>query len=527
MADNGHGLKKMRLPLVLVLLFFVFAFNRAIFPDLDHGDEFSDACVLQAGENFVKFGFSKLYFLPLHEPHPMPSIDKPDNLYTHNPPLPEIINGFIRVIFRTDSLYAFRIFSLFISLFTILFWYLLIRNITGSNVTGFLSALFFLTNPLFIYSMDSLHVEAYSEFLRSLILLVFTLYVRVSQKKAAFFCLWTLILAQSLVTVEYIFYLPLFFIFFRIFFPWSRKILSVRIVCLLVAAQVSGFIIHFIQNSFYFGSPVLAFNDLKSVTFASILNRQDTSLSLSLYNWIRHVLLRNFSLVFPFYPSVLFLGIFFSWLIYQVLSPQAREKIKFLFLFCLVLMICGVSWYVLMPSQSLAHAYVNFLARHLIPVAAIGFALFFHIVFSFAKEKTNNSLYVRIIGVCMAFVIAITGIARSQLPVTEENLKLARDFLIFKQHLLQLKETSDEKDEIGLNYYRYPFISYYTHRSCRRIFDKNALGQMKALPRYFIFFPYNNPAGDELFQSLKEKYTPLWTGNSARFSSVFLKLKSQ
>lgn len=528
MIDNAYGFKKLYPLLAIIFLFFVFALNRAAFPDLDHGDEFSDACVLLAGENFAKLGFSKLYFLPLYEPYFEPRIEKPDNLYTHNPPMSEVINGFLRSIFHIGSLRAFRIISLLISLLTIIFWYLLIHKITESNMISFLSSLFFLTNPMFIYCMDSLHVDLYAEFLRSLILLVLMLYALDNKKnKMLFFCLWALILSQSLVTVEYIFYFPLLFIFFRIIFPWSRKKLSVRVVCFLISAQIAGLIIHFIQNSLYFGSPILAFNDLKNVTAESILHRQDTSLSLSLPLWFRHVLLRNFSLVFPFYPSVLSLGIFFSWLTYQVLPLHAKEKVKFLFFFCVLLLICGISWYVFMPSQSLAHAFVNFLARHILPVAAIGFALFLYIVFSFTKEHTNNNLCVRALGAGMAFVIAVTGISRSQLPVTDENLKLAQDFLIFKQHLLKLKAEGKDNDEIGLNYYRTPFISYYTHRRCRKVFDKNTLEQIRALPPYFIFFPYNNPEAKELFQSLNQKYIQLGVCNSVRFSSVFFKLKSQ
>ena len=41
---------------ILVILFLYIATPRLIFPDLDHGDEFADANVLSAGENFVKFG---------------------------------------------------------------------------------------------------------------------------------------------------------------------------------------------------------------------------------------------------------------------------------------------------------------------------------------------------------------------------------------------------------------------------------------------------------------------------------------
>lgn len=381
---------------------------------------------------------------------------------------------------------------------------------------------------MFIFGMDSLHELCYSEFIRFLFLFVFVTYVYSSRsKKMLLFCLWWLIFIQTLITVEYIFYLFLFFILFRIFFPWAKKELSIRIVVVLLSAQLAGILLHFAQNCLYFGSFALALDDLKNITLASVTHRPDMALTLNLPAWFEHVLLRNLSLVLQFSWPVLFLGVFFSILIYRVLSFESKGKVRFLFYLCIIFLLCGISWYVIMPSHSLAHAYVNFLARHLIPVAAMGFALFFYIIFSFIKEHANNNLYLRAICIGMVFIIAISGIRRSQLPVTAENLKAAQDFLSFKQCLLKLKEASAESDDIGLNYYRYPFIRYYTHRRCVTVFAKNFLEGLPNLPEYFIFFPYNSKDANELFQFLKEKYSPLWDCNSPRFPSLFFQLKSR
>lgn len=513
----------MRILSFLLFILLILAVNRAAFPDLDHGDEFTDANVLNAGKNFAKFGFAKTHFLPFFEPN-LAKLDKP---YTHMPPLPEIINGIIRMFLRTDSLYIFRSFSLFLSMFTILFWYLMIKKAAHSAAISFLSALFFLTNPMFIFGMDSLQELAYSEFLRSCILLVFTIYVwSARQKKMLLACLWMLILVQTFTTLEYVIYFPLFFILFRIFFPQSRKALSLRMVVILFSAQAVGVIAHFIQNALYFKSFVLAFNDLRDITLASVSHRPDMSLSLNLTAWIQYVLLRNLSLVLPFSYSNLFLGVLFAVLIHSVLPEESKDKIKPIFFIFLIFFISGISWYVVMPSHSLAHAFVNFLARHLVPAAAIGFALFFYIIFSFIKEHTGNNLYLRALCVGMVFIIAMTGIRKSQLPVTAENLKASQDFLTFKQCLLKLKEASRENDEIGLNYYRYPFIRYYADRHCIAVFDRNSLEAISTLPRYFIFFPYNSKGANELLQLLTEKYSPLWECNSQRFPALFLQLNN-
>lgn len=517
----GYGYN-MRILFFLFSIFLIFSVNRAVFPDLDHGDEFTDANVLNAGENFAKFGFIKTHFLPFFEPN-LAKLDKP---YTHMPPLPEIVNGLIRMLLKTDSLYVFRIFSLFLSMFTILFWYLAVNKATNSGAISFLSSLFFLANPIYIFGMDSLQELAYSEFLRSSILLVFMIYVCSARpKKILLACLWMLILVQTFTTLEYVIYFPLFFILFRIFFPQSRKRLSFVTVTILISAQAVGIIAHFIQNALFFGSFALAFNDLWNITLASVSRRPDMSLALNLSSWFQYVLFRNLSLVSPASYSVLSLGVFFSILLCRVLSEESKEKIKLILFLFLILLLSGISWYVIMPSHSLAHAFVNFLARHLVPVSAMGFALFFYIVFSFIKERAGNNLCLRALCVGMVFIIALGGIRKSQLPVTSENLNAAQDFLIFKQCLLKLKDTSKENDEIGLNYYRYPFVRYYADRHCITVFDKASLEGVSKHPAYFIFFPYNSKEANELLQFLNDKYAFLWECNSSRFPALFFQLK--
>ena len=110
--------------IALSILFLFIAIPRIIFPDLDHGDEYSDADALSSGENFVKFGFIKTRFLQMREPH----LDKPENLYTHYPGLPDIINGFLRKVFKTDSLYFFRGISLLFAYLGVLLWYFFIKR---------------------------------------------------------------------------------------------------------------------------------------------------------------------------------------------------------------------------------------------------------------------------------------------------------------------------------------------------------------------------------------------------------------
>lgn len=131
-----------RVFVILGVIFFLLAIPRVMFPDLDHGDEASDANVLNAGQNFVRFGFLKTHFLPLFEPQ----ADFPEGLYTHYPPLPDITNGLLRSVFKTEALWFFRAMSLLCALFNVIFWYLFIYRFTKSMEIACLASLFYLTD---------------------------------------------------------------------------------------------------------------------------------------------------------------------------------------------------------------------------------------------------------------------------------------------------------------------------------------------------------------------------------------------
>jgi len=121
MTMNMARLLNYRNCIIILSVFFIVitVLPKLSFPDLNHGDEYSDASTLVSGKNFIKFGFMRCRFLPIFEPH----LEKPSDAYTHAPPLSDIMNGLLRLIFRTDSLRFFRGVSLLFSLFNLLVWY--------------------------------------------------------------------------------------------------------------------------------------------------------------------------------------------------------------------------------------------------------------------------------------------------------------------------------------------------------------------------------------------------------------------
>jgi hypothetical protein len=496
-----------------------------MFPDLDHGDEWADAEMLNSARNFVRFGFIKCRFLPFHTPQ-FDALSQPP--YTHFPPLSEILNGVILALFKRDSLYFFRGIAILFSFLNLVFWYLFVKKFSSSFV-AFLCALFYLFNPLFIFGADSLSQISYADSLRSAIFFFFVslIYSPYKKKSILLVALWSLLLLESLMSAEYIIYLSLFFILFRYFFKKSQKIIDIRLIIILISAFIFGLLIHFFQNVWWFGSFSSAIGDLRNISLQSIIQRQDSPMPLSFVNWWNFVIVRYFSLVLPFGYLLLFFLLIFALLLYKNLSGESKEKIKPLFYLSLLLAICGISWYVVFPAQTLAHTFILFLARHLVPVASLISAILCYTFWAYLKENNPGNVYGKIAFALIVIFIPLTGILKSDLPITSAKINAANEFGKFKQCLLNLRNTSNKNDEIGVNYYRSPFMSYYVNRRFRNIFNIASLEKAETFPKYFIFLPYDNPGAKELLQFLNEKYVFLFECDNARFSTLFFKLKAE
>jgi len=509
--------------IVLSILFLVIAIPRIIFPDLDHGDDWADADILIAANNFAKFGFIKTRFLPFFEAE----IDAPKGPYLHYPPLGTIINGGLRILFKNDALYLFRGFALFFSLLNLLFWYLFIKRFSGSVFFAFLAGVFYLFNPFFIYGADSLGQISYADSFRSAILFVFIVFIDAvpKRKSPVLLLLWSLFFLESLISYEYILYLFLFFILFKIIFKVKKDSLSFKSILVLFSAPVCGFLLHFLQNIWYLGNISLVLQDFRKIALERIGASQDSAFALTISNWWQQVLTRNFSLVLIFNYFLLFLGLFAAYLFYQRLSVKYRRQINLNLRLLLVLGTCGISWYTVFPSHALAHAYVLFLVRHLLPVAALVFALFFYVAFFFIKETIRYKFLASAFLAGLALFVLFSAVTRSDLAVTPGNIQRAKDFLVFKECLAKLRKVSTDNDVVAINYYRRPFVSHYTGHNAVAIFDKAALEVLPRLPRYFIFLPYNDQRAAQLAGYLKEKYKLIFECQSSRFPSSFWELK--
>ncbi|HOW42692.1 MAG TPA: hypothetical protein P5110_09920 [Candidatus Omnitrophota bacterium] len=504
--------------MVLSLVFLFLAFARLQDPELDHGDEYADADVLLAGQNFVKLGFIQTRLLPV--------FDVQEPAYTHYPPLPEITNGVLQHIWP-GNLALFRLFAVIFAFLNMLFWFFFTRRISGSVIFALIAGLFYITNPYFLYGMDSLQQLSYSDCLRSLILLVFVSMPQAGRgKKGWLALLWALLFIQSLVGFEYIVYLALFMAILGRALKEFRKNVTAREWMILAGASVAGVGLHFLQNVWYFGSIGTALADFAGrAVYRSVSLPLDGPAGFNLFNWFRLVILRNFFLVFMFGFSLLAVGGYCGYLLYKGLNTSVRRKIRDVFKLAGIFGICGITWYVIFPSHSYAHTYVRFLTRHLVPMASIGFAGFFYLLFEYINARVQRATILKVIGGAFVAAICLIGLAQSELPVTADRLLRVEQFKIFKESLLELKSASAADAVIGVNYYRYPFIRYYTDRSVKIVFDKQTLESLPRLPDYFIFIFYDNDGARAFFETLKQQYQPKLQCKSMIFPSVIMERK--
>lgn len=506
---------------ILSILFAVLALLRLVFPALDHGDEYTDACALTAGANFAQRGFAACRFLPVFDISAGPS-----PAYTHVPPLPDILNGVWRAVFHTESLRFFRSISLVFSYLDLLCWYFFVAILTSSPAFGLLAGLFYATNTLFIFGMDSLHTMCYANTLLSAFLCGCAFLARPSRYKPLItVLLWVLYFLQSLTTYEYVIFTGLFLVLFKRLIISDKRALTKRDIGFLLTAPVAGFALHLLQNAWYFGSLSAAITDMKSIALQRMLNSSDSAVALNFLSWFNLVVLKNFSDVFLFDYMSLFLMAFIGVAGYHFTKGRSRQRAYTGSCVFAILLVCGFSWYIAFPSHSIAHAFVRFLARHLVFAASIGYATLIYILISLVRKLNPDSAVIKLFVGAVAAVIVLTGLLRSDLPLTPRAITFSADFANVEGALAKVRESSVPGDTIGVNYFRYPFIRAYTKLSTIPVFSADGLNSLDKLPEYFIFMPYSNDQAGTLFEVLNGKYDIMFRCRSGRFPAVFFKKK--
>jgi len=509
---------KQKIFMGIVALYAVFAFVRVLFPDLDHGDEFTDANVMNAGINFVKYGFSKTCFLPSFEVQQ----STPVNVYLTCPPGSEIFNGLLRKCFNINSLYVFRIIALLISFLGLIFWYLLVKKVTNSGGIALLTAFFYICHPFFLYGFDSLNEPSLSEVFKFGFLYLAALFVKTENrqyKNLALALMCVCFFLMSFITYEYTIYLALFLI---LFWKWHGKKIFCKEIYLLLTIPIASFLLHLAQDVYYLGGVTKTLDFMKTTLVRRIFDSPDAPGKLNFFAWFG-MLSHYFSqaLIFPLLMNtvLVFSSIIFYYNSDGETKDKARKALKLLF----ILLICGLTWYVLFPAHAYAHMYVGFLVRLIIPFAVISVSLFAYISW---KSALKSGVKLCLLLWCFTiFFLGWESVQNSTLPVNSKKIYQSGSFIKFKNCLTVLKNKSRKSDVVGVNYYRYPFIRYYTDRKVASISTDMELIGLEKLPEYFIFMPYNHQVAARLLETLKARYDIFFQCDSDMFPAVIWKLK--
>ena len=406
---------------ILTLIFLV--------GDNMYSDFWSDGNVHAAGLNYKENGFLKYYFLPDFS---LPYENNP-SIYTHYPPLPDTMFGILYKILPepkgeikdewysshgrnlenfiehvSPMLWKYRMFPMLWHIIGSFFLWAFFIKISKDKFISMIATLLTVSQPALLYFKFNLHYLTYgSAVLMSTPYIIYQFLN--TNKKIYGFILLLFGFLQGALSFDFI--LPgvgisLLFLFFplneNISFNWKllKKLLCPIII--LTLGAIIAFILHFIQNSLYFGSVKLAFNDL----FGAFLYRSSQisyrlyadSLSIKklyFYNLVRnywgHLINTNRYFGFPLaFISILFSYIcaIFGYLKFKLSCNKIEIKsdyFKRALFFLLVALAVSSTWVLFMRNHSAIH--IHIIPRHFIVLFIALMTFLITLLNLFYKEK--------------------------------------------------------------------------------------------------------------------------------------------
>jgi len=359
---------------VLVAVMFVSICLMSTTDILWSGDSASSANVIMSGENFTRYGFMRLHFLPVQ--HVGPISDSPW-YYLHYPPLPNIINGLLQKA-GVGSLFWMRIFCGTFFIAGSVFMYRGLLRIIGpfASVCG----VGFLATTLFFFRFaTSLHTHAYNMFFLGMFFLVFLRAIdsEKPEKKSWFGC-WLILFFSSLTSFEFILYPQLFAWIYVLATGQFRR--RRRLLFFLAAAPVAAAGLHFLQNCWAVGWSG-AFADNLGFTkrdVGGLVPRLDAMTKVPKVILGRSLTYFHFSL-----PAISTLAVV-VFVLRRKICPEMSRRISALLLAVLV---SPAAWYLLMPSHTVRHPHVT---NQLLPLMVVVAGLAISIILAILLKRDST-----------------------------------------------------------------------------------------------------------------------------------------
>ena len=394
---------------ILTLIFLV--------GDNIYNDYWSESNVYLAGINYKKNGFLKYYFLsdfslPYENTH---------RVYTHYPPLPDIMFGILYKILPepkgeikdnwywtngidfdnldnwiknvSPMLWKYRMFPMLWHIIGSFFLWAFFTKISKDKFIPMIAALLTVSQPALLYCKFNLHYISYASAVLMATPYIIYQFLNTNKKIYGFILLLFGFLQGGL---SFDFIIPgtgiaLLFLFF----PENNKInfnkYALYSFMILVLGSLIAFIAHFIQNSLYFGSVKLAFEDL----FGALLHRSVENIHFYnlLIDYLNHTYTsdgtKNLSFNLAFIPILFsYICAIFGYLKAKLYCNKIEIKsdyFKRALFFLLGALAVSSTWVLFMKNHSAIHTF--HISRHFI-VLFIALMTFLITLFNlFYKEK--------------------------------------------------------------------------------------------------------------------------------------------
>lgn len=229
---------------VLMLIIVVLASRTHVSWPVDH---FSDMNTLLAGENFANYGLVNLRFLPVLYG---PALGEVRRYYTHYPPLPDVMNGIMRMV-GIDGLSGMRIVCGVFAVAGLFCAYRGFAMVIGPAAAA-LGLLAVATSGFFVNFGISVHQHAYNMLFLGVFILLFLKADRGAAKaKWMWAGCWGAMFLGSLASFEFILYPQVFAWIYVLATGKFRQ--RWKVLLILATASMAGLGLHFLQNVWAIG----------------------------------------------------------------------------------------------------------------------------------------------------------------------------------------------------------------------------------------------------------------------------------
>jgi hypothetical protein len=384
---------------LITILVFIFCFSLVFFrwihiPIADttsearigvYGDAFSSRNVHSSAMWFKDMGFTKTKALPVLN-YTGNFNSSGVEVYTHYPPLPDILGGVYARILNTKSPYALAVFPILLSIFFFFFLQSALNKLIPDTKAAFISWVLLVTSCYFICWADDLHQHVYTELLKWLYIYILYRYFTEIKKWWMLPALCGIYFIQSWLTFEAIPFLAIVTIGFFIIF--TRKLFTPDCF-LLLSMPVLGIALHLFQNYLYLDNWQAVIADMKNALlkrttgtgdFGNELGRPVKGhdlVKMATYEfWFR--LGRMFTL-----PPISFI------LIAAFALKDLYKRHRIHFKMAVVFFLAGIAWIFVMPQHAVIHTFtIKHFGIFVAFVSGYGLIQYYHLLKKHFSEGT-------------------------------------------------------------------------------------------------------------------------------------------